>query len=141
VNDVAGYNFPRNNWFQGRWIKHLWGGDRIVRLFQKELGGMTPAAVHESVEVTGRVEALDVPIEHYTESDLSRILIKIDHYSTLGAREAFDQGKKSSVSSAFFRAALTFLQDYLLRLGSLMVLRDLPFRLPMPSTSFSNTPS
>jgi hypothetical protein len=80
---------------------------------------MTPAAVHESVEVTGRVEALDVPIEHYTESDLSRILIKIDHYSTLGAREAFDQGKKSSVSSAFFRAALTFLQDYLLRLGIL----------------------
>ncbi len=116
---VAGYSFPRRNWFQGRWIKHLWGGDRIVRLFQKNSGRMTPAAVHESVEVTGRVEALGVPIEHYTESDLGRILIKIDHYSTLGAREAFDKGKKSSVCSALFRAALTFLQDYLLRLGIL----------------------
>jgi len=116
---VAGYSFPRRNWFQGRWIKHLWGRDRVVRLFRKDLGRMSTAAVHESVEVTGRVEGLGVPIEHYTESDLGRILIKIDHYSTLGAREAFDKGTKSSVCSAFFRGALTFLQDYLLRLGIL----------------------
>ncbi len=56
-DNVAGYSFPRNNWFQGRWIKHLWGRDWIVRLFQKELGRMTPAAVHESVEVNGTVKA------------------------------------------------------------------------------------
>ena len=118
-DDVAGYSFPRKNWFQGRWIRHLWGRDRIVRLFQKDLGRMTPATVHESVEVNGHVEALDVPIEHFTESDLSRILIKIDHYSTLGAQETFDEGRKSSVCSAFFRAVFTFLQCYFLRLGIL----------------------
>ena len=117
--EVAAYSFPRKNWFQGRWIKHLWGGDRIVRLFRKDLGRMSTAAVHESVEVTGAVEALDVPIEHYTESDLGRILIKIDHYSTLGAREAFGEGKKSSVYSAFFRATVTFLQNYFLKRGIL----------------------
>jgi len=117
--DVAGYSFPRRNWFQDRWIKHLWGRDRIIRLFQKDLGRMTSATVHESVEVNGHVEALDVPIEHFTESDLSRILVKIDHYSTLGAQEAFAEGKKSSVCSAFFRAAFTFLQCYFLRLGIL----------------------
>jgi len=117
--DVAGYSFPRRNWFQGRWIKHLWGGDRIVRLFQKDSGRMTPVAVHESVEVTGKVEALGVPIEHYTESDLSKILIKIDHYSTLGAREAFAAGKTSTVWSASFRAVLAFFQSYFLKLGVL----------------------
>ncbi len=119
ADDVAGYSFPRNNWFQGRWIKHLWGGDRIVRLFQKELGRMTPAAVHESVEVSGTVKALDVPIEHFTESDLSRVLIKIDHYSTLGAQEAFSEGRKATIWSASFRAALAFLQSYVLKLGVL----------------------
>jgi len=118
-DDVAGYSFPRKNWFQGRWIKHLWGGDRIVRLFQKDLGRMTPVAVHESVEVNGHVEALNVPIEHFTESDLSRILIKIDHYSTLGAREAFDSGKRATIWSASFRAVLAFLQSYFLKLGVL----------------------
>ena len=117
--NVAGYSFPRRNWFQGRWIRHLWGGDRIIRFFQKELGRMTSSAVHESVEISGLVKALDVPIEHFTESDLSRILIKIDHYSTLGAQEAFDEGRKSSVCSAFFRAVFTFLQCYFLRLGIL----------------------
>ena len=54
---------------------------------------MTPAKVHESVEVDGLVEPLDFPIEHYTESSLSQILIKIDQYSTLGAEEAFKEGQ------------------------------------------------
>jgi glycosyltransferase involved in cell wall biosynthesis len=118
-DDVAGYSFPRKNWFQDRWIKHLWGGDRIVRLFQKDLGRMTSAIVHESVEVNGHVKALDVPIEHFTENDLSRILIKIDHYSTLGAQEAFAEGKKATIRSASFRAAPAFFQSYFLKLGAL----------------------
>ncbi|MEA2014420.1 MAG: glycosyltransferase family 2 protein [Thermodesulfobacteriota bacterium] len=118
-DDTAGYSFPRKNWFQGRWIKHLWGGDRIVRLFQKDFGRMTSATVHESVEVNGHVEALDVPIEHFTESDLSRILIKIDHYSTLGAGEAFAEGRKATVWSAIFRAEWAFFQNYFLKLGIL----------------------
>ena len=119
ADDAAGYSFPRNNWFQGRWIKHLWGGNRIVRLFQKDYGRMTPATVHESVEVSGQVKALDAPIEHFTESDLSRILIKIDHYSTLGAQEAFAEGKKATVWSAIFRANWAFFQNYFLKLGVL----------------------
>ena len=118
-DDVAGYSFPRMNWFQDRWIKHLWGGDRIVRLFQKDLGRMTSATVHESVEVSGTVKVLDVFIEHFTEGDLSKILIKIDHYSTLGAQEAFAEGKKATIRSASFRAALAFFQSYFLKLGAL----------------------
>ena len=116
----AGYSFPRKNWFQGRWIKHLgWWPDRVVRLFKKDLGRMTGALVHESIKVNGPVGALDVPIEHFTESRLDRILIKIDHYSTLGARKAFDEGKKTSIWFAAFRAVLTFLQNYFLKLGIL----------------------
>ena len=80
---------------------------------------MTPAAVHESVEVSGQVNALDAPIDHFTESDLSRILIKIDQYSTLGAQEAFAEGKKATVWSAVFRANWAFFQNYFLKLGIL----------------------
>ena len=54
-NEITGYSFPRKNWFQGRWIRHLWGGDRVVRLFRKGSGHMTPNAVHESVKVNGAV--------------------------------------------------------------------------------------
>lgn len=119
-NDVAGYSFPRKNFFQGRWIRHAgWWPDRIVRLFKKDRGRVTTDPVHESIHVDGAVKALNVPIEHYTESRLSKILIKIDHYSTLGAEEAFKKGKKTSIGSPVCRAGITFFQDYFLRLGIL----------------------
>ncbi|MDO8785222.1 MAG: glycosyltransferase family 2 protein [Syntrophales bacterium] len=117
---VAGYSFPRKNFFQGRWIRHGgWRRDRVTRLFQRDLGRMTPAIVHEAVEVNGTVVALDVPIEHFTESRLSSILHKIDRYSTLGAVEASEGGRKTTVWSAALRAFLTFFQGYFLRLGIL----------------------
>ncbi|MEI8173306.1 MAG: glycosyltransferase family 2 protein [Deltaproteobacteria bacterium] len=117
---ASGYSFPRKNFFQGRWIKHAgWWPDRIVRLFRKDLGRMTTATVHEAIEVNGPVESLNVPIEHFTESRLSRILLKIDQYSTLGAEEAFKEGKTASIWSAIFRAKLAFFQNYFLRLGFL----------------------
>ena len=116
----AGFSFPRKNYFQGRWIKHAgWWPDRVVRLFRKEAGQMTEAFVHESVEVKGKVGLFDVPIEHFTESSLSKIIQKIDKYSTLGAEAAFKDGKTSSTFSAFMRAFFTFNQDYFLRLGIL----------------------
>ena len=116
----AGFSFPRQNYFQGRWIKHAgWWPDRIIRLFRKDSGRMTKATVHEAVEVKGLVGALDVPIEHFTESNLSRILQKIDKYSTLGAEEAFQEGKRSSTRSAFLRAFFTFFQGYFMRGGLL----------------------
>jgi glycosyltransferase involved in cell wall biosynthesis len=132
---AAGYSFPRKNFFQGRWIRHAgWWPDRIVRLFQKQLGCMTKATVHEAVRVTGFIEALDCPIEHHTESRLSRLLLKIDKYSTLGAQEAFAAGRRATAWSAISRAALTFLQDYLLRLGIL----DGPQGLTLAATDAVN---
>ena len=117
---AAGYSFPRKNFFQGRWIRHAgWWPDRVVRLFKNGHGRMTGAAVHEAVTVEGAVETLEVPIEHFTESDLGQVLRKIDRYSTLGAQEAFAAGRRSSVWSAILRAKVTFFQDYLLRGGFL----------------------
>ncbi len=117
--EIAGYSFPRKNFFQGRWMKHLWGGDRVVRLFQKNRGRITDARVHEGVDVDGPVKDLQVPIEHFTESNLSELLIKTDHYSTLGAQEAFAEGKRASVWTAAFLAFFAFFQSYVLKLGLL----------------------
>jgi len=116
----VGYSFPRKNFFQGRWIRHLgWWPDRVVRLFRQSCGRMSPAMVHEAVEIKGSIGSLDTPLEHYTESRLSAILRKIDHYSSLGAQQAFDEGKRAAVSGAFWRAWSTFLQNYFLKLGFL----------------------
>jgi hypothetical protein len=117
---AAGFSFPRKNFFQGRWVKHAgWWPDRVVRLFRKNLGRMTEAKVHEALEIDGLVEALVYPIEHFTESRLSRIIQKIDQYSTLGAEEAFKEGKTASLWAAAFRAKLAFLHNYFFRCGFL----------------------
>jgi glycosyltransferase involved in cell wall biosynthesis len=120
AGNTAGYSFPRKNFFQGRWIRHAgWWPDRVVRLFQNGRGRLTEALVHEAVLVDGPVEALGVPIEHQTESDLGAILRKIDRYSTLGAEEAFAAGRRATVWSALMRSEMTFLQGYVLRGGFL----------------------
>ena len=117
---TAGYSFPRRNYFQSRWIRHAgWWPDRVVRLFKNGKGRMTQAMVHEAVVVDGKVEHLDVPIDHYTESRLDKILIKIDRYSTIGAEEAFAAGRRTSILGAFIRAKWTFFHDYLIRGGFL----------------------
>ncbi|MBK7552004.1 MAG: glycosyltransferase family 2 protein [Syntrophaceae bacterium] len=117
---AQGYSFPRKNFFQGRWIRHMgWWPDRITRLFRRGMGRMTDVPVHEAVEVDGRVVPLESPIEHFTESRLSEVLKKIDRYSTLAAEEAFREGRRSSVWGALARAELTFIQNYVLRLGFL----------------------
>lgn len=117
---AAGFSFPRKNFFQGRWVKHAgWWPDRVVRLFRKNLGRMTEAKVHEALEIDGLVEALVYPIEHFTESRLSRIIQKIDQYSTLGAEEAFKEGRMASLWEAAFRAKLAFLHNYFFRYGFL----------------------
>ena len=117
---AVGYSFPRKNYFQGRWIRHAgWWPDRVVRLFRKDHGRLTPAPVHERVEVRGAVVPVTVPIEHFTESRLSEVMKKIDRYSTLGAQEAFAAGRTATVWGAAFRAKLTFFHNYILRLGFL----------------------
>lgn len=115
-----GYSFPRKNFFQGRWIRHAgWWPDRVVRLFRKSRGGITETLVHEAVCVTGSVIPLSAPLQHFTESSLERLLQKINHYSTLGAEEAFASGRRSSVWGAALRAKLTFFHDYFIRFGFL----------------------
>jgi len=118
--EVAGFSFPRKNYFQGRWIRHAgWWPDRLTRLFRRGRGRMSTAAVHEGVEVDGLVLPLAAPILHYTEGDLGKILAKIDRYSTLAAETAFAEGRRATVYEAFWRAFFTFIQDYFLRLGAL----------------------
>ena len=117
---AGGFSFPRRNYFQGRWIRHAgWWPDRVVRLFKNGSGRMTGAMVHEAVVVEGVVEQLDVPIDHFTESRLDKMIVKIDRYSTIGAEDAFAAGRRATIFGAFLRAKITFFQDYLWRGGFL----------------------
>ena len=76
------------------------------------------------------------------ESNLSKVIYKIDKYSTMGAEEAYKEGKHSSAFSAFMRAFFTFIQNYFLRLGLLDGRQGLTLAVTwILSINFSNTQS
>ena len=59
------------------------------------------------------------PLSILRKAVSSKILKKIDRYSTLGCRGGLCRGAESTVWGAAFRAKLTFFQNYFVRLGFL----------------------
>ena len=115
-----GYYIARKNFFLGRWIRHCgWYPDYNLRLFRKDRGRFGERAVHEQVELEGKVGYLKNPLEHITYRSLSDFLKRMDRYSTLAAREMRSEGRRYHFYNACFRPPFTFLQMYLLRAGFL----------------------
>ena len=84
------YRIARLSNFCGRWIRHSgWWPDYVVRLFRREAGRFTDAAVHERVEVRGRTGTLSGHFLHYPYATLEVFIDKINRYSTEAARAAF----------------------------------------------------
>jgi glycosyltransferase involved in cell wall biosynthesis len=115
-----GYAVPRRNIFWGRWVRH--GGlhpDWQVRLFRRARGRFAPRAVHESVNVDGRVERLAGHLEHRSYRDLGDFLARADRYATLAATEAVAHGRRVGVGDLVLRPLGRFLVMYVVRGGFL----------------------
>jgi len=92
----AAYEMPRKFHFMGRWLRH--GGcypDRQLRLFRRGRARYGDDLVHERLEVDGSVGRLAGHLEHFSYPTLSHFLRKLDEYSTLWARQAFQRGQRS----------------------------------------------
>lgn len=115
---VAAYSFKRRNYLYGRWIKHSgWWPDRIVRLVRKDLGRFSKRFVHEQWLADGAVEALDACIDHFSFRCCSDLVAKMERYSSLGAQDLRQGGRRVSTLTPGLRGAWTFFQTYFLQLG------------------------
>jgi glycosyltransferase involved in cell wall biosynthesis len=114
------FSVPRRTFLGDKEIRHSgWYPDRTVRLFDRRQARFSDSAVHERVHVTGETGRLAHPILHYSFGGFSDILLKMDRYTDLSAREMFDSGRRSSLSDCTIRPFLAFAKSYLLRLGFL----------------------
>lgn len=117
---VVAFNLPRRSNFCGSWIRHSgWWPDRVTRLFKRTTARFSDDIVHEHLIVDGAEAPLCEPLLHYTYDNFEQALEKLNRYSTLGARMAFERGRKTSLAGALARAAWAFLRTYLLRAGVL----------------------
>ncbi|MDI1471843.1 MAG: glycosyltransferase family 2 protein [Thermodesulfovibrio sp.] len=110
--------FQRKNFFYGKWIRHGgWWPDYVLRLFRKDRAKISNRNVHESVEVNGVIEKLNVPIIHNPIENVEEIISKINFYSSLGAKDLQRAGCSPSISKAVAHSLAIFLKTYLVKQG------------------------
>jgi glycosyltransferase involved in cell wall biosynthesis len=117
---AAGFLIPRQNVFQGRWIRH--GGfypDHQLRLFRRGRGVFSPHAVHESVRVDGPVGRLRAPLVHQSYRGVDDFVTRANRYSELAARELAARGAGGSLADLLVRPFWRFASGYVLRAGFL----------------------
>jgi glycosyltransferase involved in cell wall biosynthesis len=125
------YYIRRRNLFLGRWIKH--GGfypDPKLRLFRRAAANFTPTPrfterpVHETIAFDGVAATLDYDLIHHAYPTLETYIEHMDRYSTLGCELLVAAGRDSRswpafVANVFLIPQLTFIWNYLFRLGFL----------------------
>ena len=115
---AAGYRIPRVTFHLGRWLRSTdWYPDYQLRLYDRRRARWTGRHVHESVSVDGPVERLSGELLHYAYRDLSHHLQTMDRYTTLAARQMFEDGRRAGWWNLALHPPAAFLRNYLLRGG------------------------
>jgi glycosyltransferase involved in cell wall biosynthesis len=116
--DAAGFTMPRLARFRGRWIRHSgWYPDRKLRLYDRRRGRWVGRHVHERVEANGPVRPLVGDLHHFPCETHQEQIRSVDHYTTLAARQAHEQGERGSLAKLMILPAWKFLETYLFRQG------------------------
>ncbi|MBI3127309.1 MAG: glycosyltransferase family 2 protein [Candidatus Tectomicrobia bacterium] len=113
-----GYRMPRKNIFFGKWLRRgdFWP-DHQIRLFRKARGRFSDKAVHESVEVEGRVGELTAPLEHRSYERLEEYFARQVRYAALAAEERSGQAGAVRLRDLLLRPAGRFAKGYVLKGG------------------------
>ena len=106
-----GYFVPRLNWFFGKSIKTCGlFPDYSIRLYDKSKGSFSEVAVHESVQLNGRVSKLKNHMIHLAYDNVDEFINKQKNYSELSER-------KKNIFKALISPCWTFFKIYFLKRG------------------------
>lgn len=118
--DKCAYAIPRQSSYLGKMIRFGdWRNDKVLRLFRKDCAKFTDAVVHESLRVNGEIGELKQKITHDAFETLEEVLQKLNLYSSLGAKNKIEQGRKGGLFKAITHGLWTFVRGYIFRLGFL----------------------
>ncbi len=112
------YEVNRIVFFEGKWVRHGdWFPDWNVRLFRNKVWSIEPRAVHEEIEIDGRVGRLRGLLEHYTYRDRGDQRRRSERYARLWAQEQAKRGRRAHLLSAPLHALWRFFRGYFLKGG------------------------
>jgi glycosyltransferase involved in cell wall biosynthesis len=116
----VGYYLPRQNVFEGRWVRH--GGlypDWQLRLFRRGRGAFLERAVHESARVDGPTGRFSAALVHESYRGIGDAVARLNRYSDLAAADLARAGRGGSLWDLLARPAWRFAGMYLMRAGFL----------------------
>jgi glycosyltransferase involved in cell wall biosynthesis len=114
------YRMPRRNRFLGRWLSHGEGyPDWSPRLFNRMNARWSDDLVHEKVLFAVTPGMLQGDLLHDSSDDLATYLDRQNRYTTLAARQAFEQGRSAGFVHLLASPVVRFFKFYVLRLGFL----------------------
>ncbi len=118
---LDGYEILRHSWFFGKLIRHCgWHKDFNLRLFRTEKGRYLDKRVHSRVVVEGgRVGKITEVMYHDTYRDFDEYFRTFQRFTSWGAQDAFEKGKRARLIDLTLRPVQRFLKMYVFRLGFL----------------------
>lgn len=115
-----GYRVPRVTFHLGRWMRTTdFYPDYQTRLYDRRAARWRGRYVHESVEVDGGAGYLTQELQHYSYRDLRDHLDRINHYTTLWARQNHESGRLAKALDLLVHPPAAFARNYILRRGLL----------------------
>lgn len=117
---LHGYRMPRVTFHLGRWMRTTdFYPDYQTRLYDRRRAQWRGKYVHESVAVDGAVGRLRHELEHHSFRDLRDHLDRINHYTTLAARQMHEAGRRAGPLDLLLHPPAAFVRNYVLRRGFL----------------------
>lgn len=118
---IGAYRMPRVTFHLGRWIRTTdFYPDYQARLYDRRLARWRGKYVHESVALdTGKPGQLRGELLHYSFRDLRDQIDRINAYTTLGARQMHEAGRRAGAFQLLVHPPAAFLRNYILRRGLL----------------------
>jgi glycosyltransferase involved in cell wall biosynthesis len=117
--EFAVYEFSRRAWYLGAWIKHSgWYPDFQRRLFRQGAAKFA-GIVHEGLRFEGPPGRLSGDLLHYTVRSFAEHEEKVEHYTTLAARQMYEAGKQNWRAAMWLASSWTWFRSFVLQLGFL----------------------
>lgn len=116
----AAYRMPRLSSYCGRPMRHGgWWPDYVSRLFRRGAARFEGGILHDHLVCECPTGRLHNHLMHEPFKDLSKVLDKLNAYSTWGAQSLHEKGRSSGLLRAVGHGAWTFFRTYVLRAGFL----------------------
>jgi glycosyltransferase involved in cell wall biosynthesis len=113
-----GYDIRRLSIFFGKEIARCgWDRDYNVRLFRTKKGQYLDRRVHSKIVIDGPMGRIEEPMYHDTYRTFEEYFATFQRFTTWGAQDLFDAGRRAKLSDLTLRPIIRFLKMYVVKQG------------------------